>query len=161
MPNNAPDLLTAFNDLAQAINPSAARGASMLEAVNKVIDELTTFVGENTGDQTITLSGDVSGTGTGAITTAIGAGKVLATMLSSAAFRFLVFTGVDASSAAAPATLTGAKVGDVVVGVVNLTDEALATSVFESAITVADQIQQASTDLSTKKLLVLLIAKGA
>lgn len=37
--------------------------------------------GTNTGDQTITLSGDVSGTGIGAITTVIGANKVLNTMI--------------------------------------------------------------------------------
>ncbi len=40
-----------------------------------------TSSGTNTGDQTITLSGDVSGSGTGAITTTIGASKVLYTML--------------------------------------------------------------------------------
>ena len=37
--------------------------------------------GTNTGDQTITLSGDISGTGTGAITTTIGALKVTDGML--------------------------------------------------------------------------------
>ncbi len=37
--------------------------------------------GTNTGDQTITLSGDISGTGTGAITTTIGALKVTNAML--------------------------------------------------------------------------------
>lgn len=37
--------------------------------------------GSNTGDQTVVMSGDVSGTGTGAITTTIGAGKVTPTML--------------------------------------------------------------------------------
>ena len=161
MTNQASDLLEAFNDAVQALNPSAARGSSMLEAVRKLVDELETFVGDNTGDQTITLSGDVSGTGTGAITTAIGAGKVLPTMLSSTALKLLVCTGVDASAEAAAATLTGAKVGDVVVGVVNLTDQADVSAVFEGVITVADEIQQASTNLATKKLLVLMIAKGA
>jgi len=38
------------------------------------------LTGTNSGDQTITLSGDVSGTGTGAITTAIGANKVTLAM---------------------------------------------------------------------------------
>jgi hypothetical protein len=38
------------------------------------------LTGTNSGDQTITLSGDVSGSGTGAITTAIGAGKVTLAM---------------------------------------------------------------------------------
>jgi hypothetical protein len=128
MTNKASNLLEAFNDAVQAINPAAAREATMLEAVNKLVDELTAFVGKNTGDQVL---------------------------------KQLVFTGADASVEAAPATLTGAEVGDVVVGVVNLTDLADASAVFESAITVDDQIQQAETDLSEKKLFVLLIASGA
>lgn len=39
------------------------------------------LTGTNTGDQTITLSGDISGTGTTGITTVIGAGKVTNAML--------------------------------------------------------------------------------
>lgn len=43
----------------------------------------TTFNGKISGNQTITLSGDVSGSGATAITTAIGAGKITTAMLSS------------------------------------------------------------------------------
>ena len=43
------------------------------------------LTGNNTGDQTIVLSGDVSGTGTGAITTVIGTGVVGPTQLASTA----------------------------------------------------------------------------
>lgn len=159
--NNATDLREAFNDAAKAINPLAVNGPDTLKAVNLLVDALKAFAAANTGDQTITLSGDVSGTGTGEITAVIGAGKVLPTMLSSSILKQLVFTGADASVEAAAATLTGALVGDVVVGVVNLTDLTDASDVFEGAITVEDEIQQASTDLSAKKLFILLIAKGA
>lgn len=49
-------------------------------------------------------------------------------------------------------TLTGAKVGDVVAGVANLTTPADLKASFETVITVANQIQQSSaTDLSAKQ----------
>ena len=44
----------------------------------------TNLTGSNTGDQTITLTGDVTGTGTGAFVTAIGALKVLGSMIADA-----------------------------------------------------------------------------
>lgn len=57
-------------------------------------------------------------------------------------------------------TFTGAKVGDTVFSALNLTDVSdamAATAVFESTITVADQIQQASaSDLSAKKFHIIL-----
>lgn len=60
------------------------------------------------------------------------------------------------------ATLTGAKVGDKVVGVSNVTDHVTASASFETTITVADQIQQSSaSDLSAKTIIVLLNAKLA
>lgn len=160
MTANATDLLAAFNAATQAINPASPTQTDMLGAINKLTDALTTFAAANTGDQTITLTGDVTGSGTGSFAATLGAGKVTAAKIANTAFRLLVFTGADASVTPAAATLTGAKVGDVVIGIVNLTDAAI-SSVFESVITVADQIQQASADLSTKTLMVLLIAKGA
>lgn len=52
------------------------------------------ITGTNTGDQTITLSGDISGTGTTGITTIIGAGKVTNAMLAgSIAYSKLNLTG--------------------------------------------------------------------
>jgi hypothetical protein len=70
----------------------------------------------------------------------------------------LVFTGAAAAGAC---TLTGAKVGDKVVSLVNLTDAADAKSSFEAIITVADQIQQSSaSNLSSKKFHVLLVVKS-
>lgn len=74
------------------------------------------------------------------------------------AFRLLGFTGAAAAGAC---TLTGAKVGDKVVGIINLTDGTVDTSDFEGTITVADQIQQTDVgNLSTKTYAVLLIAKS-
>lgn len=60
----------------------------------------------------------------------------------------LVAAGV---AAAGPVTLTGAVVGDTVVGVVNLTDAATGVAAFETAITVANQIQQSSASNLTSK----------
>lgn len=72
--------------------------------------------------------------------------------------RLLVFTGHNLAGAC---TATGAKVGDKVVGIVNLTTPASGTSLFEATITVADQIQQSSaTDLSAKVFALLLQAKS-
>lgn len=55
-------------------------------------------------------------------------------------------------------TLTGAAVGDAVQSIINFTDGSqVALAGFESAITVADQIQQTvATDFSAKKLIILL-----
>lgn len=73
------------------------------------------------------------------------------------AFRLLAFTGnEDAGSCA----LDGAKAGDRVIGVINITDGSNSTD-FEGVITVDDEIQQTSeSDLSTKKFMVLLVAKS-
>lgn len=87
------------------------------------------------------------------------AGTVTATMLANSAISMKAFLGVNATGGAAPATLTGAKVGDIVIGVINLTDGAGST-VFESMITMPDQIQQASANLSAKTLFCILIPKG-
>jgi len=74
----------------------------------------------------------------------------------------LFFSGVFTGAVAAgPCTLTGAKVGDKVVMLTNLTDEADGSASFESTITVENQIQQTSaSDLHEKKLAVLLLVKS-
>jgi hypothetical protein len=72
--------------------------------------------------------------------------------------RFLAFTGHNNTGAC---TATGLKVGDKVIGVVNLTDGTTATSSFEATVTVADQLQQSSaSDLSSKKFSLLVVAKS-
>lgn len=78
--------------------------------------------------------------------------------LASGAVTQLVCTGRNGAGAC---TLTGAKVGDKVIGNINLTDAADAKASFETTITVADQIQQSSaSDLSTKKFAVTLVVKS-
>jgi hypothetical protein len=68
--------------------------------------------------------------------------------------KVLVFTG---KNGAGVCTLTGATVGDIVVGSVNLTDATDDKALFEGAITVVDQIQQSSaSNLSAKKFLAVL-----
>lgn len=69
----------------------------------------------------------------------------------------LALLGFTGRNGAGACTLTGAVVGDAVVGVVNLAGGGASAS-FESAITVADQIQQSSvSDLSAAAFGVLLI----
>jgi hypothetical protein len=79
--------------------------------------------------------------------------------LSAGAQRFLAFAGV---AAAGPCTLTGAKVGDTVSGIIDLAaGSASAAGSFESTISVANQIQQtSSSDLHTKNFAALLVAKS-
>lgn len=95
----------------------------------------------------------------GAVTTAkLASEAVTAAKLDDAALKLRGFSG---RSGAGACTLTGAKVGDVVCGLVNITDGGDTTSSFESTVTVADQIQQSSaSDLSSKKFSVLLLRRG-
>ncbi|MDB6172026.1 MAG: Uncharacterized protein JWL59_1337, partial [Chthoniobacteraceae bacterium] len=60
--------------------------------------------GTNTGDQTITLTGDVTGTGTGSFATAIGAGKVTLAMQASMATASLL--GRNTAGSGAPEVLS-------------------------------------------------------
>lgn len=113
-------------------------------------------MGDGTDVKSLAISGDATLAGTGALTIANNA--VTGLKLSAAALKYSGFSGV---AAAGPCTLTGAKVGDKVVGVVNLTDGGDASADFEATITVVDQIQQGSaSDLSLKKYSVLLVVKG-
>ncbi len=76
-------------------------------------------------------------------------------------FAGLKFITVDGRNGAGAITATGAVVGDAVIGVAGLTAGALgaATASFESAITVADQVQQSSaSNLSANDYLVVLRA---
>lgn len=97
------------------------------------------------GDGNATVTGTLTVTGTATV-----AGKTPMT----GSLITKVVTGADASSAAQAVTATGLKVGDVVYAVVNITDLTDASASFESTITVADQIQQSATNLSTKKIMV-------
>lgn len=92
----------------------------------------------------------------------IAAGAVSATAIASNALRMLGGLGKNASVSAQACTLTGAKVGDVVMGIVDVSNLAAdASASFESTITVADQIQQSATDLLDHELVVNLLRRGA
>lgn len=73
-------------------------------------------------------------------------------------FFSAVFAGV---AAAGPVTLTGAAVGDKVIQLVNITDEANGAASFEATITIINQIQQSSaSNLTTKNYSVLLLKQS-
>jgi hypothetical protein len=154
------DTVEAFNAMTVALG-GAGTGHDMLSALTEMRDALAAYLETvHIGDQTITLTGDVTGTGTGEFATAIGANKVTGPMIAASALKLLLFTGVDASGAPADATLTGAAVGDAVVGVINVTDDENGAAHFGSTIATVNKINQLDTDYSTKKFVVLLITKG-
>jgi hypothetical protein len=98
----------------------------------------------------------------GAITaTELGAGAVTAEKIADAALAVKLFTADDASETGKSVTLTGAKVGDSILTVINLTDLTDVSADFETTITVVNKIQQTSADLTAKVCFVLMIAKGA
>jgi hypothetical protein len=75
------------------------------------------------------------------------------------AVRFKVFDGVDGSGVTPPlnCALVGAAVGDKVAGIIDSATFADAAALFESTITVVDEIQQVSlTDLSLNTYLIVL-----
>lgn len=83
--------------------------------------------------------------------------------LATAQFKLLVFAGVDGSGVtpALNCTLAGAKVGDIVLGIVDPATPGGASSKFETTITVDDEIQQTSlTDLSAVSFIVLVVGRN-
>lgn len=80
-------------------------GYARLDFLNVGTLAASNLSGNNSGDQTITLSGDVSGSGTGAITTAIGANKVTRAMEAQGLARSVV--GVSGNAAANVADIQG------------------------------------------------------
>ena len=68
------------------------------------------------------------------------------------------FTGSDGAGAC---TATGLKIGDVILGVTNITDVGDASSDFEAVVTVNDQIQQSvAGNYSTTTMLALVLQKS-
>lgn len=80
--------------------------------------------------------------------------------LPAALFKSFCSVGADASVTPTHIAATGVKVGDSVVMVANVTDAADSAADFEATVTVDDQIQQATTDLSAKTLVILVIAQS-
>lgn len=130
----------------------AAVGAELVDTTNKV-----RYI--NTGTSLAPVWTKVGPIGTGEVLTATLATKaVTGVKLDEAALNGLVFTGAAAPGAC---TLTGAKVGDKVVSLVNITDGSNDRAKFENTITVVDQIQQsAAENLGAKKFSVLLVVKS-
>lgn len=72
----------------------------------------------------------------------------------------MVFSGFTGRNGAGACTLTGALVGDKVLGVVDVVNGGSDAASFETTITVVDEIQQTDAgDKSTNKYAVLLIRK--
>ncbi len=70
----APIVSSGGNTPAISITAATGSAAGSMSAADKT--KLDAITGTNTGDQTITLTGDVTGSGTGSFATAIGTGKV-------------------------------------------------------------------------------------
>jgi len=100
-----------------------------------------------TASDDLTVGGDAAVTGGLEVT---GLAKVNAS-----SFLSGVVTGEDGTTPQTQA-LVGADIGDVVLAVINITDGTDVNASYENTITVADEIQQTSTDLTGKKIFVLL-----
>lgn len=87
---------------------TAGSGAPEVQTLATLKTDLG-LTGTNSGDQTITLSGDVSGSGTGAITATIGANKVVDTMLRQSAGLSVI--GRSGNTTGNVADITGAANG--------------------------------------------------
>ncbi len=82
-------------------------------------------------------------------------GNAISGTINAAAFLVTVQLGKNGAGAL---TLTGAAVGDKVIGVANLTTPGDLKASFETTITVVNQIQQSSaTDLSAKQIQFMLL----
>lgn len=101
-----------------------------------------------------TIIGSISGNA--ATASSVAPNGVTAAAIAPTSLRFLGGIGL---AAAGPVTLTGAKVGDSVTGVVGTVSGTI-SSFFETTITVNNQIQMTSGSIVGEKLFVLLIAKG-
>jgi hypothetical protein len=80
--------------------------------------------------------------------------------LPAASFHSFCSFGANASGGATHITATGVKIGDKVIMVNDVTNHTSRASVFESTVTVNDQIQQTSVDLSAAVLSILVLAQS-
>lgn len=68
---------------------------------------------------------------------------------------------VTGNNGAGACTATGLKVGDKIIGCMNLTDATDGTAAFEGTVTVADQLQQSSaSNYSAKKFIVTVLVRS-
>lgn len=110
------DLQTALNAKQNSITTGTTaqyfRGDFSLATFPTALSSFTNDSGYITGNQSITLSGDVSGTGTTAITTTIGAGKVTNAMLAGS----IVYSKLSLTGAILNADLAGSIASSKLVG---------------------------------------------
>jgi hypothetical protein len=117
---------------------TAASGAPEVQTLATLKTDLG-LTGTNSGDQTITLTGHVTGSGTGSFATTIGSGVITNAMQANMAANTL--SGNNTGSAAAPADLTVAQVKTLLnytksdVGLANVENTALSTWAGSSNIT--------------------------
>lgn len=137
-------------DLASASTTTAILGNATMAAGKTLVVGGTTII-----DSSGKLAGGQLASGTVA-SAALASNAIVAAALSTTSMRMFGGTGLVAAGAV---TLTGAKVGDTVVGVVGTVSGTI-TSDFEATITVNNQIQQTAGSIATDKLTVLLVAKG-
>jgi hypothetical protein len=139
---------------------TAATGVPEVQTVATLKTDLG-LTGNNSGDQTITLSGAVSGTGTSGITTTIGAGQVHGTHVATNLIISYSGLGVDASLGATNATVTGVATGDILLFAFNVTDSTDDTARFAATANGTNTISQLNTDLSAKTLRFLFLSQQA
>jgi hypothetical protein len=93
-------------------------GTLTLSTFTLTVAGTSSISGTNTGDQTITLTGDVTGSGTGSFATTIGAGKVTNAMLVNSSVTIngtSISLGASGTVTAAAGTLTGTTLNATVV----------------------------------------------
>lgn len=172
MSTNAPSVVDAVNACTAVLNNAAIPGEDMRIAFNRLADALV--AASPLADKSVTLAKmadmatasliyrKTAGTGVPEVTplatlkTDLG---LTFTNSGDSAPKMYLTTGADASGGAVQDTLSDAVIADVVVACINLTDLTDVSADFEAAITVTDKIVQNTSDLSTKKILVLLTRK--
>lgn len=99
-------------DSSGAVAEVSVSPAFNLDLHGHALQNVSGLSGTNTGDQTIALSGDVSGSGTGAITTTIGASKVTTGMIVDGTITNSDISGSAAIVQSKIVGLSGTNTGD-------------------------------------------------
>jgi len=122
-----------------------------------VVGTLSTTVDVSSGRDVVATRDVTAGRNLAVTGTATFTGQA---KLPASSFHSFCTLGTDSSVTPSHITATGAKVGDKVIMVSDVTTHTSAAAHFESTVTVNDQIQQANTDLSGSTLVVLVLAQS-